>query len=87
MDNEQLRIQELEARFGQMLDHDLLTTVATKVEIMSGDVKQMCSTQINHEKRLTVMETTFSTTTKLLLIIVPSVSGFAAWLITWLKGG
>ena len=81
MDNEEHRIKELEARFGQMLDHDLLTTVATKVEIMSENVKQICSTQTDHEKRLTVIETTWGTVTKLLLIIVPTVSAFVAWFV------
>jgi len=81
MDNEEHRIKELEARFGQMLDHDLLTTVATKVEIMSENVKQICSTQTDHEKRLTTIEATWGTTVKLLLIIVPTMSAFVAWLI------
>jgi hypothetical protein len=64
---------ELEAKYTKMIDHDLLTSLATEVKLMSEDVKEVCSTQKDHEKRITVMETTWKVIVGILVVVVPTV--------------
>lgn len=84
-DEKKRELGRLKAEYMPRTDHDLLTTLAAKFDLLSDDVKEVCTLARSNEKRITVVETTLGTTVKLLALVVPAVSGFVAWLISWLK--
>lgn len=67
-----------------MTDHDLLITVATKLEGIEGTLTGeggVCEQLQGHDEEIMTMKTYWKVTIGMLVVIIPTVAGIILWVI------